>query len=142
MKTKRFPSLAASIAIALFAVAASAHAQTLSVTASPSTITNAGDEATFTITVSPPSPINLSVNFVMSGTAKLGRDYALVGDFNRYAQIQIAAGHATTTVTLHAFYDDDKPGSHETAIFNLFAGPKYRVGTPSSAQVTIQNVAD
>jgi hypothetical protein len=137
MKTKLFPWILVLFAVAFCAT--SARAQSVSVSVAPATITDAGDETTFTLTISPPASVTLTINFVMTGTARLGDDYALIGDFNKNAQVVIPVGHTTATVTLHAFYNDRSTG-HETAIFNLFAGSRYRVGSPSRAQVTIQNV--
>ena len=139
MKIQSLPSAVALLGIAMFATALSARAQSVSVTASPTMITNEGEETTITLSVSPPPSRNIAVNFVMTGTAALGSDYVLIGDFNQAAQVMIAAGQSTSTITLHSLYDDDGK-FRETAIFNLFGGRGYRVGSPSRAQVTIQNV--
>jgi hypothetical protein len=137
MKTVSLPSLAL-VSLAMIATASLASAQTIHVSASPTTITNQGDESTITLTVSPPSFKNLKINFVMTGTAGLGSDYALIGDFSKAAQVLIPAGQSTATVTLHAFGDDDA-FPKETAVFNLLGGSGYRVGSPSQVQITIRN---
>jgi hypothetical protein len=50
----------------------------------------------------------------------------------------IAAGQATSTITLHSLYDDDGK-FNETAVCNIIGGKRYRVGSPSRAQVKIEN---
>ena len=74
----------------------------------------------------------------MTGSAALDGDYVLIGDFNRAGQVLIAAGQSTSTITLHSSYDDDGKFS-EMAIANTIGGKRYRVGSPSHAQVVIEN---
>ncbi len=138
MKTQCVSSTLILLALAAFTSASPVRAQSVSVSASPSTITNEGEEATITLTVSPPSSRNIAVNFVMTGTAALGSDYVLIGEFNKAGQVVIPAGQSTSMITLHSLYDDDATGS-ETAVFNILGGKRYRVGSPSRAQVTIEN---
>ena len=116
----------------------SVSAQSVSVSVSPSTITNEGEEATITLTISPPASRNIAVNLIMTGTAALGGDYVLIGDFNRAGQVVIPAGQSTSTITLHSLYDDDGR-FNETAVANVIGGRRYRVGHPSHAQITIEN---
>jgi hypothetical protein len=74
----------------------------------------------------------------MTGTATLGSDYVLIGDFNKSAQVFIPVGQSSSMITLHSLFDDDGIRK-ETAIFNILGGERYRVGFPSRAQVTIEN---
>jgi hypothetical protein len=140
MKARSHSSTILFFCIAALIAVSSAGAQTISVSASPSVITNAGEESTITLTISPPSSVVLSVQFFLTGTAGYGHDYVLTGEFNRAGQIIVPRGQSTVTVTLHSFYDDDRPGTEETAIFNLHSGRRYSVGSPSRAQVTIENI--
>ena len=139
MKICQRPSAFVLGCVAFFVSAASVRSQSVSVSVSPSTITNEGEEATITLTVSPPPSRNIAVNLIMTGTAALGGDYVLIGDFNRAGQVMIAAGQSTSTITLHSLYDDDGRFS-ETAVANVIGGRRYRIGSPSHAQVTIENV--
>ncbi|SRR5260370_71822 len=138
MKTQSLPSVVILIAVAFFAIVSSTRAQSVSVSVSPSTITNEGEEATITLTVSPPPSRQIAVNLIMTGSAALGGDYVLIGDFNRAGQVVIAVGQSTSTITLHSLYDDDGRFS-ETAVANVIGGRRYRIGSPSHAQVTIEN---
>jgi hypothetical protein len=138
MKTQSLSSIVILLAIAAFTTASPVRAQSVSVSASPSTITNEGEETTITLTVSPPPSRNIAVNLIMTGTAALGSDYVLIGDFNKAGQVIIAAGQSTSTITLHSLYDDDGQ-FNETAVCNIIGGKRYRVGSPSHAQVTIEN---
>ena len=76
--------------------------------------------------------------FALTGTAAPGFDYVLLGAFNSHHQVVIPAGQATATLTLHSLYDDDGR-FNEFAVFNVIGGRRYRVGSPSHAQVTIEN---
>src|SRR5438445_493668 len=138
MKTQSLSSIVILLAIATFTIASPVRAQSVSVSASPSAITNEGEEATITLTVSPPPSRSIAVNLIMTGTAALGSDYVLIGDFNNAGQVMIAAGQATSTITLHSLYDDDGK-FNETAVCNIIGGKRYRVGSPSRAQVKIEN---
>ena len=138
MKIQSLPSAVALLGVAMFATALSVHAQSVSVTASPTTITNDGEETTITLSLSAPASHNIALNFAMTGTATLGSDYVLVGDFNKSAQVVIPVGQSSSMITLHSLFDDDGTRK-ETAIFNILGGERYRVGFPSRAQVTIEN---
>ncbi len=135
MKTR--PSFAL-LVVGIILTASSVRAQTVNVSASPSTITNEGEESTITLTISPPPARNIAVNFAMTGTARLGSDYVLIGDFDTMGRVLIAAGQSTSTITLHALFDDDGH-FNETTVFNIIGGNRYRIGRPSHVQVTIQN---
>lgn len=137
MKIQSLRSAVALLGVAMFATALSVHAQSVSVTASPTTITNEG-ETTITLSLSAPASHNITLNFAMTGTATLGSDYVLIGDFNKSAQVFIPVGQSSSMITLHSLFDDDGIRK-ETAIFNILGGERYRVGFPSRAQVTIEN---
>ena len=140
MKTRLFLSALILVCIQTFLDVASAGAQSVSVSASPSVITNAGDDSTITLTIFPPSAKNLQINFLLTGTAAYGADYVLTGQFTRSGQVLVPAGQTTATLDLHSFYDDDRPNTFETVVFTLRGGKKYRVGSPSRVEVTIDNV--
>ena len=138
MKIYPLPSAVIFVGVALFVSASLVRAQSVSVSVSPSTITNEGEDSTVTLTVSPPASRNIAVNLVLTGTAAPGSDFALIGNFNRSGQVLIPAGQPTATLTLHSLYDDDGRFS-EFVVFNVIGGKRYRVGSPSHAQVTIEN---
>lgn len=140
MKIRSLPASLFLLSIGIFLGASSLRAQSVSVSASPTVITNAGDQSFITFTVSPPSPVTLSVRFVLSGTASYGSDYVMTGDFTRRGEFIIPKGQSTATMTLWSFYDDDRPGTFETAWVTVLKGNRYRVGSPSRAQVTIENI--
>jgi hypothetical protein len=123
----------------LLCALSSSLAQSVTVSASPSVITNEGDESTLTFTISPPASRNLALNYVLTGSAAPGADYTLEGTFTRSGQIFVPAGQSTVTVTLHTFFDDD-PFASEFAVFSLVHGRHYSVGFPSRARVDIENV--
>jgi len=140
MKIRSLPSTLFLLSIGIFLGASSLRAQSISVSASPTVITNAGDQSAITFTVSPPSPVTLSVRFVLTGTASYGSDYVMTGDFTRLGEFIIPAGHSTATMTLYSFYDDDRPGTFESVFVTVLKGKRYRVGSPSRTQVTIENI--
>ncbi len=112
---------------------------TITVSASPTEISQ-GEDATFTVTIWPTSSRQLAVNFFMNGTAALGEDYMLIGNFNKAGQLIVPSGQSSTTVTLHSLVEDGDDGrkAGETAVFNLLHNKQYRTGTPKSATIRIQ----
>jgi hypothetical protein len=110
----------------------------ISVSVFPSTITNQGQDATYMLTLSSPAPRRIAVNFVMLGTATLGSDYALTGNFN-FGRVMIPVGQSSVTVMLHSF-DDDMFVPQESAIFTILGGDRYKVGFPNHAKVEINNL--
>lgn len=132
------------LGLAMFLGAGSLGAQSVvSVSVSPSEITNQAEDSTITLTISPPSSRQLQVNVALVGTALNGFDFVILGpslgSFTRRGQVIIPAGQATQILTLHTLYDDD-PRSFEFVTFYVLGGKHYRVGSPSHAQVTIENV--
>ena len=140
MKIRSRSSVLVLFCVVTFISISSLRAQSVSISASPTTITNGGDESTITFTVSPPSFRDIFVNLTTAGNAGPG-DYVLYGpNITKRAQIWIPAGQSSVSITLHAFYDGDPPGTHEDAVITVIRGKRYQVGSPSSARVTIDNV--
>ena len=115
------------------------RAQSVSISASPTQITNEGQESTITLTISPPAARALAVNLVATGTADLGSEYVVLGNFNSNQQAVVPAGSSTVTLILHSL-SGGTSNLKEFAVLNVIGGRFYRVGRPSHAQVTIQNV--
>src|SRR4051812_44511240 len=101
---KTFPLMLMSI----FAIATSSFAggPRISVSVSPTHVTNEGEEATFTFTLSAPSSRKIAMDFLLSGAATLGNDYILIGKFNKLGQLVIPAHQTSVTVTLHTLVQD------------------------------------
>ena len=137
MKTRSLLS-AIAFGIGIFLTTPAARAQTISVSAFPSVITNEADVSTITFTVFPPAPRILKINYALTGTAALGADYALIGSFTSSGQVVIPAGQVTATITLQTFYDED-PFHHEFVTLTLLHGKGYKVGSPSRARIDIEN---
>src|SRR5450755_3583847 len=89
----------------IFLVAATAATcfagPTITVSVAPSTVSNVGEDAVYTLALSTPTSKKIQVNFIMRGTATLGSDYFLFGNFNQFGQIVIPTGQSSATVTLH-----------------------------------------
>jgi len=141
MKTKSLPSLFILLALAVFGSVSSARAQSVSVFASPSTITNAGDESQLTFVLSSPSPRDILVKLMTSGSAAPGGDYVLFGtNLTSDGRVWIPAGETSANIYLHAFADGDPPNTSEVAKITILRNRRYQIGSPSSATVTIDNV--
>ena len=111
---------------------------TITVSVSPSTVTNQAQDAIITLALSTPTSKKIQINFNVSGTATPGADYVLLGNFDQFGRIVIPTGQSSATVTLHTVDDDGGPKS-EKATFSLVGGDAYNVGRPFSATVTILN---
>jgi hypothetical protein len=111
----------------------------VSVSALPGLITNEGQEAVYTLSLSAPSSRNIGVNFVMTGNALDGYQYILFGRFNNTGQVVIPAGQTSATITLHTF-SVDPPLFQLTAILNILNGTRYHIGFPNSATVRIRGL--
>ena len=115
----------------------SANASTkMSISASPAKI-NQGGAATYTITATRTNPTALTVNYAMSGTATLGKHYALGG---MAGKVVIPAGSISAKVSLNAMATSATSGSR-TAIMTLRSGTGYGLATTSKATVTIAYTA-
>jgi hypothetical protein len=109
----------------------------VSVSVFPTTITNEGQDATFTFTLSSPAPRKISVNFVLTATPGFD-DFVLVGDFNS-GRVVIPAGQMSASITLHTFVADFNP-TIDTVVLNLVNGQRYHLGAPDHAQLHIHNL--
>ncbi len=129
--------------MSIFALATSSFAggPSISVTVAPQTVTNEGEEATLTFTLSAPASRKIAMSFFLSGGASLGSDYVLIGNFNKSGQLIIPAGQTSVTVTLYTLVEDiEDGGGIELAALDILDGPRYRVGSPSQAIVHIHNL--
>ncbi len=136
---KMFLRFAVVLSCTFFGVTPCLLAQSVSISASPTQITNEGQESTITLTISPPAARALAVNLVATGTAALGSEYVVLGNFNSSQQAVVPAGNSTVTLTLHSLFGGTS-NIKESAVLNVIGGRFYSVGRPSHAQVTIQNV--
>ncbi len=136
---KMFLRFAVVLSCTFFGVTPCLLAQSVSISASPTQITNEGQESTITLTISPPAARPLAVNLVATGTGALGSEYVVIGNFNKQNQAVVPAGSSTVTLTLHSLFGGTS-NLKESAVLNVIGGRFYSVGRPSHAQVTIQNV--
>jgi hypothetical protein len=114
----------------------------VSVNVSPSIVDReALQPAQFTVSLSAPAPRDIGVVFFMSGTARLGFDYTLSGNFNHSGQIVVPAGQTFTTVTLTPRRLDAR-FLQENALMNIvhdtLSVHTYRLGSPTRANVIIE----
>jgi hypothetical protein len=134
----RGAALASVLSVMMATVSLAGGGPAISVSVFPSTITNEGEDATYTLTLSSPATRRIAVNFTMLGTATFGRDYVLTGNFNS-GRVLIPVGESSVTVVLHSF-DDDMFVPQESAIFTILGGNRYKVGSPNHAKVEINNL--
>ncbi|MDH3397948.1 MAG: hypothetical protein OEM81_08980, partial [Acidimicrobiia bacterium] len=73
----------------------------------------------------------LTVDYSLGGTAGNGTDYASLA-----VSVVIPAGKSSALVTVSAV-DDALDETNETVILTLLSRPRYSIGSPSSATVTI-----
>lgn len=133
-------SLLISILAVVAATTSFASGPSISVSVAPDQITNEGEEAVFTFTLSSPSSRTLFFNLALGGTAVPGRDYSLIGNFNKNDQLVIMPGQTIGTLTLHTFVDEPEGRAQESAIVFLLHGKRYSVGSPDHAKVAIENL--
>jgi len=105
---------------------------TVNVSANPTQI-HQGQSATYTVTVSSAVFQSVTVNYSMSGTAKLGSDYTLSGTPGK---VTIPGGQTSGTVTLNAA-PNKALKTKKTAIMTLQSGAGYKLGKSKTATVTI-----
>ena len=140
LKMRSFSSVLVLFCVATFISVSSARGQSVSIFASPSTITNAGDESQLTFVLSAPSSRDILVKLMASGTAGSG-DYVLYGpNLTKDARVWIPAGQTAVSIYLHAFADGDLPSTSELVKITILRNRRYQVGSPSSASITIDNV--
>src|SRR5438270_11752374 len=102
MKIGFRPWLTSLFFVAVFLSAAQARAQSVSVFASPSTITNAGDDAQPTLVLSSPAPRHILVKLMLSGSAGPG-DYVLFGpNLTTDGRVWTPSGHTAASIYAHA----------------------------------------
>ena len=90
------------------------------------------DNGLFTITRTGPTTFALNVFYSIGGTSSNGSDYAAISGV-----ATIAAGQASTTVTITPVIDAGVEGD-ETVMLTIAASPTtYLIGAPGSATVTI-----
>jgi hypothetical protein len=107
-------------------------APTVTLTASPTTISENGGVSTITATLSQPSALPTVVNLGFTGTASSG-------DYNKSASaITIAAGQLTGTATITGVADPLSESS-ETVIVDVTSVSGATEATPQQATVTLTN---
>lgn len=92
-----------------------------------------GDNGVFTVTRTN-TVGNLTVNYVISGTAQNGTDYLNIAN-----AVTIVEGQSSATITIAAF-DDKLAEPSETVILEISPSAAYNVISPSTAQVTINDL--
>jgi Ca2+-binding RTX toxin-like protein len=92
-----------------------------------------GDDGIFTVTRTNTSG-NLTVNYVISGTAQNGTDYLNIAN-----AVTIVEGESTATIRISAL-DDKLAEPSETVILDLSPSAAYNVVSPNTAQVTITDL--
>ena len=135
MKTL-FPTLFLLLLLS-FSNTALANGPAVSISVSPTVITDQGEDAFFYINLSSPATRSIAVQFQVSGSALPGTSYTLVGNFKQ-GRITINPGESSAVVQLHTF-DVDGP-AFLTAGITLVGGSKYHLGSPRSASIRIDNV--
>ena len=105
---------------------------TVTIVATDSTATEAGPTTgQFTITRTGATTSALTVYYGVSGTATSGSDYNSIG-----TSVTIPVGSSTATITVTPI-NDTAVESDETVVVTLSSNAAYKVGSPSSATVTI-----
>jgi hypothetical protein len=73
----------------------------------------------------------------MSGGARSGSDYVLLGNFDGPGHIVIPAGETSATVIIHTLFKDPSQPLLD-ATMNLRHGAHYRLGSPRRARLLIE----
>ena len=108
---------------------------TLSV--SPSEVKELDNNAiNYLFTRSGPSTSELTVNYTVSGTAKLGIDYSGIASSPRTKSVTFTANSSTANVTILPTVDT-LVESNESITLSLIAGTNYNIGTKSGITATI-----
>ena len=111
----------------------------VSVIAAPSASQSAiseGNDAIFVITRSNVSSSPLTVNYTITGTARLGIDYTLS---NTTGRVIIPAGSTSAYVVLHSLHDSVRENT-ETVFMTVRTSTAYRLLSPKQVQVKIADV--
>lgn len=104
---------------------------TLTITAQPTSVSEAGGTATFTAALSQAASVTVTATVNFSGTAVSGTDYTASG-----TTISIPAGSLSATVSVSVI-DDALVEGNETVIATLANVQGADLGAPSSATLTI-----
>jgi hypothetical protein len=104
----------------------------LTVTASPTTVLEAGGKATFTFKRSTLGNAPLTFRYAASGTATKDADYQLIGT------AVIPAGQLHTTLDLIPLADTQAEGE-ETVTLSIVADDSYTLGSQAAATIRLQN---
>jgi hypothetical protein len=96
----------------------------------------ANNSVTFTATRTGSTTNALAVSYTHSGTGLIGTDYTLGPSGSMFS---FGSGQSTATVTLGVL-DDAGLDSKEEVVLSLAPGSGYTIGTPSSAQVEIEEI--
>ncbi len=95
-----------------------------------------GNPGHFVIALNQIAPADLTVDYIVTGTATSGTDYTALS-----GTATIPAGGSSVTVNV-APKADDRRETSETVIVTLEASPSYSLGSPSTASVAILDVTD
>ena len=104
---------------------------------------SAGEDGTadliYTFTRTGATTSELTVNYIVGGTASLGTDYTGIAELPATKEITFAAGSATATVVIDPIADDEIEAD-ETVSFTLAAGTGYTIGTTEAVIATINDL--
>jgi hypothetical protein len=92
-----------------------------------------GNTGTFTVSISPVSSVDTTVNYSVGGTAASAADYTALS-----GSVTITAGNTSAAITVTPQDDSVYEGS-ETVIVTLAAGTGYTVSATNSTTVTIND---
>lgn len=104
---------------------------TVSVSVSPSSISESGSALVYTFTRSGDSSQALTVGYSVGGSASQGSDYV-----SPSGSVTIGAGQTSATVSI-SIIDDSIDEADETVVVSVNDGSNYDVGSPSAATATI-----
>ncbi len=106
----------------------------VTIAATQDTVTESGGQAgVFTVTRGGDLSADLTVHYLVTGTAVSGQDYrALPG------ALTLAAGEATGTIEVTPRYNSQAQGDLTVVAF-ISDSPTYNIGSPDSATLTIQD---
>lgn len=112
------------------------------VTAAPSAVNeNSGTGMVYTFSLSANAPSNLTINFIVGGSATFGSDYSQSGaaSFNTTTgSVTILSGNNSASVTLTPTGDSTLE-ANENITLTLTSGTGYVAGSPGAASTTINN---
>ena len=107
----------------------------VTISASVTSLPESGaSSSTLTLTRTPPLGAAIQVQVALSGTATPGSDFSAPPQF-----LSLPAGVASTTFSLTALQDTALEGPETVIVTVVESQPAYRLGSPSSASVSIQD---